>query len=664
MQTQNPLITSRVALILSVVLAALVTIAILCGGNLFICISVVATDGTVALGWLVGAAALGSVLLQCFKIQTNRALHLATAGGLGLGIYGLSGLGLGLLAHLNRPVANAFPLLSVLLFVVAAIKTRSVQSCFNFSEWERYLREPAGIAWLWLIPVISLTIAAVSATLMPGILWHPDPHPYDVTGYHLLVPREWFEVRRISPLAHNVFSYFPFNVEMQFLLLMHATGGPWAAMYSCQFLCVGYAVLMLLGVYGACRTGAAVGAKSATIAAALTSTVPWFIMLAGVAYVESALMLYTVLAIAWALHAVRHRDQLLRAATLSGVMAGLACGVKITAVPMLLSALSVGLLLVLLIRRPHGVSGRKALAACVALGLAGTVVLSPWLIRNAVWCGNPIFPLGMKVLGQDHFSDEQVIRFATAHSPLQSQKTFASKIATLWNAVITDRQYGYFILPAGLGALALNHRKRETWLLFICGLFVLTVWIGFTHLLPRFLVMLIPILAISIGRCEWHRAWPVGIVLVLVAAGVGWSYTFSELSRSTNPPPFQGESQPALMGMKDLTFMKPPDLIEAINLNPRLQVALIGDAQAFLYQVPLSQLHYRSVFNVTTGTSEPIDAWIGPQVRGNPNWFLVVNPMEISRLHSTYESIPPWPDFTQVQLQRTFFLRGDQLPKK
>src|SRR3954468_23374240 len=96
---------------------------------------------------------------------------------------------------------------------------------------------------------------------------------------------------------------------------------------------VAYTALMLLAIAGATEFG--------VIGAAFASAVPWTIMLGGVAYDESALMLYTATAVAWALRAVAKPESsgVIRAMIVAGASAGFACGVKITAVPMLLVAL-------------------------------------------------------------------------------------------------------------------------------------------------------------------------------------------------------------------------------------------------------------------------------------------------------------------------------------
>ncbi len=721
---ENSVLSSRAALICTGILIFLATVALLCGGNTLPCLGVISSDGLIALGWIGGATALGALLLRLFLRQSPprhgglpaeapralpNSLLISTSAALGLGIFSLLGLGLGLLGWLNRPVAIAFPTVSIALFAIDLLRLHRAKPLDRVAL-ERWLRELAGMSWLWLIPVVSLAIAATSASIMPGILWKSlgDPHPYDVTSYHLLVPREWYEGGRIVPLDHNVFSYFPFNVEMQYLLLMHATAGPWAGMFACQFLSVGYAGLMVLAILGAGGgerstfnvqrpTSREKGIEkvglwtfnSSAVGAVLASVVPWTIMLAGVAYVESALMLYTALAVAWAMRAMNQPKAFLKPMTIAGVMAGLACGVKITAVPMLLMAVPVAWVIACFIsnKKILAVSARSnaeaparapvaALQGMTVFVLAGSLVLSPWLIRNIVWAGNPLFPVAMKVLGHGHFNAEQVARFAAAHSPTDAQKTLSARALIAWKNVLglparaadgswtADREFGWGLLPIGAIAIALNYRKRQSSFLLICGLFVFVTWIGFTHLLPRFAVMLIPIAAIAAGQIQWGRLWPMAVVLLLCAAGAGWSFIIPPLLTQSNPPPFQGQPRPAFFGSDYLKYMTFTEMAEARDRD--LQIALIGDAQAFLYQVPMSQLHYRSVFDVATDKTNPIDAWIGPQVRGDPHWLLVINPMEIDRLHQTYKYIPALPPQWQADLERgeNIFLRGDQVPKE
>jgi hypothetical protein len=692
--------------LLAAVVVFIATVVFYTNGASLTVFIVLLTDGLTAFGWVLGAAALGAVVLRVLRIECNRLLFVATAGGLGLGIFSLLGLGLGLAGWLNRGVALAMPTVGVILFVVDWLRRQtSLKHEVDLSGIRRWLLLPAGISWLWLVPVVSLATAAVAASVMPGDLWKPlDPHPYDVLSYHLQVPREWYEAGRIEPLSHNVFSYFPFNVEMQFLLAMEATGGPWNGMYVCQFISLAYAVLMVLAVAGCEGEGSTSNEETgseAVIGAAVASTVPWVIMLESMAYVESGLMLYTALALGWVMWAlgVRRRSRSApccanrepsgsaagvaeftepsRAAwkdfILAGIMAGLACGVKITAVPMLLLAVpaALGVMgaargIVWIIKKrlasPDLAAARRAggsssaaqeppalrtaakwddakrgamqwLAPCAIFVVAGSLVLSPWLLRNVAWCGNPVFPVAMETLGHGHFTEVQVERFHIAHSPRPDQRALASRLRIAWNEVPANWQYGYVLLPMGLLVAAWRWRDRRTWLLLLTGAIIFIVWIGFTHLEPRFLVMLIPLAAMLIAPVRWGRAWPMGVMIVLVAAGFGWTGVFGRLAQTTRDP-----VRSAFIGVQDLSFLVPPELTDPINVDK--QVGLVGGAEAFLYQIPMTRLHYRTVFDIPAGDGNPIDAWVGSAARGNPNWLLVINPAEVQRLHQTYWKVP------------------------
>src|SRR5260221_396020 len=142
----------------------------------------------------------------------------------------------------------------------------------------------SGVQGLWLILVPFAAIALLAAFMPPGILWGDEPNGYDVVEYHLQVPREWFEAGRIVPLRHNVFSYFPFNVEMHYLLAMHLRGGPWAGMFLAQLMHVAMVGLSLVAIYGAARMSS--GRPLACVATLAAAATPWISMLGAGAFNE------------------------------------------------------------------------------------------------------------------------------------------------------------------------------------------------------------------------------------------------------------------------------------------------------------------------------------------------------------------------------------------
>ena len=626
-------LNTRAALLIAAAIAFVLTVLALTGPSTVGALLVITGDGVIALLWILGACGLGDAILPRDE-AVPPPLRVATAGGLGLGVFSLLGLLLGLLGWLNRPIAIAFPVAGAAMWSGITLwrhrRWLASSPSLSLDPIRAWLAEPAGIGWLWLIPVIALSMACVGASVFPGVLWKPlDPHPYDVVSYHLQVPREWYELGRIVPLTHNVFSYFPFNIEMQYLLLMHATGGPWAGMYACQFLNVGLTVLLLLAIAGAGRGG--------LVAAAVVSAVPWVTMLACVAYVESGLLLYSTLALIWAMKSMGGTPLLLKRVSypllLSGVFAGLAAGVKITAAPMLILPIAIAIAIPVVQWRRLAV---KSIGfSVIAFLITAAVVLSPWLIRNLVWAHNPIFPLAMNLLGRAHFSLEQVERFRVAHSPRPDQAGLLVRVKILWTGVLAHWQYGFVLLP--VGAIAAVRRTRASAFLCINAVVVLIVWLGFTHLLPRFAISLVPIAAIALAAVEWGRFKPAGVILAIVAAACGLIAVTVTLHEQIGPI-----AENHLFGVDKLDF----ELVEDVHkLDPAggKSVAMIGDAGAFLVQLPMSQLRYRCVFDLPAGVTDPIEAWAGPGVHGNPGWLLSVHPSEIDRLHETYLYTPALP---------------------
>jgi hypothetical protein len=288
----------------------------------------------------------------------------------------------------------------------------------------------------------------------------------------------------------------------------------------------------------------------------------------------------------------------------------LACGVKLTAVAMVLAVVPIAMV---------GIYP-KALKSAAAFVIAGLIVFSPWMIRNAIWAGNPVFPELMTILGRGQFSEAQVQRWNQAHAARGDQKSFEKRIATMGEQVFGDWRYGFVILPLGVMAAALSRKRRETRFLFIVFILNAIVWIGFTHLEGRFFVLAIPIAAMLIGQVEDLR-WQ---LLVIGASATSATIGIVVLS------PRLLHFAPAI-GAENVQSLLSSDVDDALQSDR--PIVLVGDARAFLYQVPMSRLQYRTVFDVK-------DKWIAEVPAGA---ILIVDPGELKRFAKTYAGLPPIP---------------------
>jgi hypothetical protein len=551
-------------------------------------------------------------------------------------------LALGLIGEFNRPVAIAMVLLGLGMAVVAIVKRRP-----KFSPHVGFAH------WPWLLMTPSLAMVVLCALLPAGLLWGMDePNGYDVVEYHLQVPREWYEAGHIFALHHNVYSFFPFNVEMHYLLGMQLMGGPWAGQFLAQLMHAAYMALFVVAVYATVRPW---GQGRAMIAALLAAAPPWVPLLASIAYDEGGLLLYGTLAIGWAMRglndergtmneevsAVHRSSFIVHRFLLSGVMAGFAAGCKLTAVPLILAGIPVAVML-LAPRQWKGVA---------VFSLAGLLTFSPWLMRNAVWArGNPVFPEMQSVLGRAHFSQEQSDRWYRAHKPRPEQQAMKARVEELKAQVFADWRFGPVVNllghSVGLGMLSLGIlamlnclKHREPRMLLLLMVILTGFWLLETHLQGRFYVLAIPLAAIATTFVpkQWWRlvVAPVAVLLVIVGVGMACSHLEStEIDLANRGIPLM-----AAVGFTDID--RSQQLHEPL---PSMPIVLVGDAQAFTWKVPMSQLHYRTIFDVDMSDGRTASEAYAADLPLGTTALFWIDPGELARFERTYQ-LPARRDF-------------------
>jgi len=623
-------------------------------------------EGMCWLAWLVAAIGTGATLLSLFRVKRdsqNASLLVVTAAGLGLGAISLLVLLLGLAGFLNRFVAIGIIAIGILLSIIWLLRSN-----LQTPDIKAWFARPAGWNWLWLLAVPFAAVTTVGAMYPPYLLWtHDEPHGYDVVEYHLQVPREWFEAHRIIPLTHNAFSFFPFNVEMHYLLAMHLRGGPWAGMYLAQFMHAGFMLLLILAAWAGAdaifqtqsERGPAAGivdrlagvsapliARPDVISYARADAVfprrgptagivaglavvcaPLTAQLGAIAYDEGGFLLFGILSLIWAMLAIRDVEHRTRRFILAGVFAGLSCGSKLTALPEIMTAIGVIALATLLFQKTPSLV--KRLTPLVAFGVAGLLTFSPWLIRNQIWVGNPVFP-ELPSLGHGYFSPAQIERWHHAHTPRPEQQNVGARLKAGVVEVIANWQFGYVLIPAALIAIAISRSNKQAQFLMAILALLALFWLGFTHLQGRFFVLGIPICALLIASAP--RPGIAAVIVTLLIGVITLNLQFLTKAR---------REAIAWLGTDDLSDFTPGDALKIIPANAK--IALIGDAKAFLYQIPMSRLSYRTIFDVNSGANPNlIDAFAGPKPAGQKQWLLI-DPDELKRFEKTYQPFPPLP---------------------
>ncbi|GAG46601.1 unnamed protein product, partial [marine sediment metagenome] len=204
--------------------------------------------------------------------------------------------------------------------------------------------------------------------------------------------------------------------------------------------------------------------------------------------------------------------------------AGLACGCKYTAVAMIALPLAVVVLLL------EGRSFRSSVGACVLFSFGALVAFSPWLIKNRIMTGNPVFPLANGVFQAlpTGWGEAEAARWDEGHSLSPDEATTVGRLGALWRHVPDDKyqRFGPMILLLAIVGLFGRRRDRIDLILIIILALQLVVWIFFTHLFARFAVVLLIPLALLAGRSLLNHASVTrqAAVIVVVVVGVCWNF--------------------------------------------------------------------------------------------------------------------------------------------
>ena len=577
----------------------------------------------VVVAWVLAALGfgceLGALVIPAGVAAGERWLFRA---GLGIGVTALLVLGLGAL--------GAFWALSLLWLVGVAALLRRV--------WEERARlraalgvrpELRGFEWVWvLVSVLALVIALVSAFL--------PPLTYDVLEYHLGVPARYLEAGRVAALPTNVYSNFPLTVEMHYLVGLAALGKVEGGCFAQVFN--GVVSLLAALAVGALAWELFRQRGAALLAIALFATTSWFLVLASsIQFVEPTLTLLTLLALLAFVRCGASGWADMRWLVLAGLLTGFAYGAKYPAALFLAAPLATWLGVRWLVRREA--SGRALVHVLFFTG-ALLVAISPWLIKNVVVTGNPVFPLLQGAFDGGGWGEAERARWEQAHTlGIGEPRELPGDLRDL---LMEKGELPALILSAGafafLPLLLLAPRRRPAaWALMAYVAVCLALWLVFTHRIQRFLVPTLAVaVALSAGGVEGLRTEGLRRllrVLVTVLMGISVFGAWPGLNRLwaldlSRPEPF----------LRELLRVFPYPACEfARALPPGERMLSVGEARSFYFgpNVRTETVFDRKLLDELL-VHEPEPKELARRLERQGFRYLFVNWWELSRLQCTY----------------------------
>ncbi len=313
--------------------------------------------------WLTLMGALGTRLYPGDERPPLERLAVQLA--LGMGVWSVGVLLWGALVRVNGYWVGGMALLAGVL-----LRREVVAWWRNWAALPPLWRESGTLGRM-----LALGVGLIFLFMLPVAL--APPLKFDALVYHLALPRDVLLAGKIVYRPDNVFWGMPQLAQMSYLLVMAVGGVPAAVALGWWIGLV--AVVGVLGLVAA-RLGERAGAGWVAVAAllggySLAASLAW-------GYVDWHMILFGLAALATLLAWLESRAR--EMLWLAGLFAGFAIGVKYTAGVVLLGG--VGLIFL--------EAGKRRLRDLgVYLGGAALAV-SPWLLKNYLATGNPLYPFG------------------------------------------------------------------------------------------------------------------------------------------------------------------------------------------------------------------------------------------------------------------------------
>ena len=258
--------------------------------------------------------------------------------------------------------------------------------CGGAERRNELLRSLSGVISHSLKKLLAIYLFAVFALTFVSSLAPPVGNDYDSLMYHLAAPAQYLRHGKIVALPYDHHTFFPLATEMLFLLGLKLSGPVLAKLFHWLMLPLCCATICAVAErHGSRRAG--------LLGAVLFASLPLVQVEAMTAYIDLALVAFTLLAFLCFVRWMNERDN--RWLMACGVFCGVCLGTKYFGlIPfgwLLAAAFFLTFRQKTAFKTPF-----SALGAFVVLSL---LIGGGWYARNVSWTGNPVYPFAYGVFG-------------------------------------------------------------------------------------------------------------------------------------------------------------------------------------------------------------------------------------------------------------------------
>jgi Dolichyl-phosphate-mannose-protein mannosyltransferase len=314
--------------------------------------------------------------------------------------------------------------------------------------------------------IVVLSAMQIAFGLTPLIL-------YDSQIYQLSGPVQFLRAGGLVNIPWNVLTNGPMGLQLT--LGMSWVADPTGATFK-----------LLLTVFGcllplmASKIAGELGLRSALLAALFVAAYPEFWVHQTLGVIDLPVAVFLLAGVLWL------REALTQKSWSWALQAGIAFGLVLASRYQGAALIGLALLVVVvdeLLRDPKHIA--RSLWECAMVVVVAAVTVAPWLIRNYLNFGNPVYPLLQDWLGGKEWSAAQNARFQIdiMGVPWSDLSTLQKVMSPVMALLMTPNNglFGVVLLLGTLLAMCTNYRRLRA-LAFI-GIGGLVIW-GMMHPMP------------------------------------------------------------------------------------------------------------------------------------------------------------------------------------
>ena len=233
--------------------------------------------------------------------------------------------------------------------------------------------------------VIVIGLVLLILFISIAILAYVPPVSRDALTHHLAIPKLWLKHGGIYEIPSLIFSYYPMNLELLYLIPLYFGNDIFPKYIHFSFA---LATAWLIYCYLRKRTGHALS----LLGVLLFLSTPVIIKLSITAYVDLGLIFFSWASIYYLVEWKRSGFDF-KLLIISSLFCGLSMGTKYNGLlVLLLLSFAVPVIYIRSINE-KGYNKKSAILYPIIFVFVSVVIFSPWMIRNYKLTNNPIYPL-------------------------------------------------------------------------------------------------------------------------------------------------------------------------------------------------------------------------------------------------------------------------------